>query len=183
MDHYIDIVLKPDAEMRENVLMNKVYTKFHKALVTLRSASIGVSFPRYRIKLGNILRIHGNTASLNDIQGIDWLGGLIGYCEVSESMCVPENTKYRAISRKQSNMTMAKLDRLIKRGSIVPDEIKTYKAKMFGQGLDNPYVELESCSNGHKHRRFIAFGKLVDEPIAGKFSPFGLSKIATVPWF
>ncbi|MGR6859126.1 type I-F CRISPR-associated endoribonuclease Cas6/Csy4 [Aliivibrio salmonicida] len=37
--------------MRENVLLNKVYTKLHKALVTLNSDSIGVSFPQYNVIL------------------------------------------------------------------------------------------------------------------------------------
>ena len=32
MKHFIEIKIKPDAEMRENVLLNKVYTKFHKRL-------------------------------------------------------------------------------------------------------------------------------------------------------
>ena len=51
-------------------------------------------------------------------------------------------------------MTEAKLRRLIKRGSISQDKIKSYKAKMFQQGLDNPYLELESTSTGHKHRHY-----------------------------
>ena len=59
MDHYIEITLIPDAEMRENVLMNKVYTKLHKRLFDLQSKDIGVSFPQYHLKLGLILRIHG----------------------------------------------------------------------------------------------------------------------------
>jgi len=54
---------------------------------------------------------------------------------------------------------------------------------MFTQGLDNPYLELESGSNGHKHRRYIQFGELLDAPVKGEFDQFGLSKVATVPWF
>ncbi|MGL5371771.1 MAG: type I-F CRISPR-associated endoribonuclease Cas6/Csy4, partial [Plesiomonas shigelloides] len=44
MDAYIDIRLMPDAEMREAELSSKVFTKFHKALVTLQSNKIGISF-------------------------------------------------------------------------------------------------------------------------------------------
>jgi len=80
-------------------------------------------------------------------------------------------------------MTEAKLRRLIKRGSITQDEIKGYKAKMFQQGLDNPYLELESTSNGHKHRRYLVFGEPSKSAALGKFDFFGLSKIATIPWF
>jgi len=184
MNHYIDILIKPDAEMRENVLLNKVITKLHKALVSLNTNAIGVSFPQYQLKLGRLLRIHGNSIILNELQTNDWLGGIKGYCHLSETLPIPKLVKYRVISRKQSNMTQAKLNRLIKRGSISPDEVKAYKAKMFSQSLDNPYLELESGSNGHKHRRFIEFGELLDSPISGNFDTFGLSKDqATVPWF
>ncbi|REL26549.1 type I-F CRISPR-associated endoribonuclease Cas6/Csy4 [Thalassotalea euphylliae] len=185
MDHYIDIKLMPDAEMPENVLMNKVYTKLHKVLFDFNADNIGVSFPEYRIKLGKLLRLHGDLAILNDLQGTDWLGGLgRGYCKVSSILPVPIDAKHRTVSRKQTTMSQAKLRRLKARGSISSAaEEKAYIAKMFTQGIDNPYLELESGSNGHKHRRFIQFGELTDQPIAGKFDHFGLSKLATIPWF
>ncbi|MFA1562468.1 type I-F CRISPR-associated endoribonuclease Cas6/Csy4 [Aliivibrio fischeri] len=183
MDCYIEIILKPDAEMRENVLLNKVYTKLHKALVTLNSDSIGVSFPQYNVILGRVIRIHSNSAMLHDLNGVSWLGGLIGYCNVSEITVVPSSCEYRIISRIQSTMSQSKLKRLIKRGSISEEEEKTYKAKMFSKGLDNPYLELESSSNGYKHRRYLRFSAPQSEPIQGKFDQFGLSKSATVPWF
>ncbi|PCI58977.1 MAG: type I-F CRISPR-associated endoribonuclease Cas6/Csy4 [Gammaproteobacteria bacterium] len=183
MNHYLEIKIIPDAEMRESVLLNKVYIKLHKALFDLKNNRIGVSFPEYRIKLGKLIRIHGDQAILNDLQGLNWLGGLGGYCKVSDITKVPEKCKYRIISRKQANMTEAKLRRLIKRGSIKPDEVNAYKAKMFSQGLDHAFLELDSGSNGHYHRRFIQFGDLIEQPIKGEFDFFGLSKQATVPWF
>ena len=183
MDHYIDIKIMPDAEMRESVLLNKVYTKFHKALFDLKSNCIGVSFPEYKVKLGQLIRIHGEQTMLNNLQALNWLGGLSGYCKVSDIEKVPENTKHRTVSRKQANMTEAKLRRLIKRGTIKPEDVKTYKAKMFNQGLDNPFLELDSGSNGHHHRRFIHFGNLLDQRIKGGFDEFGLSKQTTIPWF
>jgi len=183
MDSYIEITIKPDAEMRENVLLNKVYTKLHKALVTLKSDCIGVSFPQYNVILGRVIRIHSNSAVLHDLTGLNWLGGLIGYCDKSDIMPVPSNCTYRTISRIQSTMTQSKLNRLIKRGSISDEEIKNYKAKMFSKGLDNPYLELESSSNGHKHRRYLRFGTQQAQPVKGKFDKFGLSSSATIPWF
>lgn len=183
MDHYIDVKLKPDAEMRENVLMNMVYTKLHKALFDSNSTAIGVSFPDYQIKLGSLIRLHGSAADLEKLQSQNWLGGLIGYCAVANIAKIPTQVQYRMISRIQSNMTQAKLNRLLKRGTIAPDQVREYKAKLFSCGLDNPYVELESTSNGHKHRRYIQFGELKSEPISGEFDYFGLSKNATVPWF
>ncbi len=124
MDFYLDIQVKPDAEMRENVLMNKVYSKFHKALSDLESTEIGVSFPNYKIMLGDVIRIHGTQNKLAELQRIDWLGGLVGYCKVSAIQAIPNEVVYRTISRKQANMTEAKLKRLIKRETIAQPEIK-----------------------------------------------------------
>ena len=183
MNHYIDVRIKPDAEMRENVLLNKVYIKLHKAFSELKSNDIGVSFPEYKILLGCIIRIHGSEKNLQSLQQCNWLGGLIGYCDVSTIQTVPEQVKYRTISRIQSTMSPAKLKRLLNRGTISEENIKPYKAKMFQKGLDNPYLELESASNGQKHRRYISFGELVDRPSGGSFDHFGLSKTATIPWF
>ena len=183
MNDYMDIRIKPDAEMRENVLLNKVYTKFHKALCDLKATDIGISFPKYRVKLGEVIRIHASSDRLKELQMMNWLGGLSGYCDVSDILPVPEQVKYRVISRVQSNMTEAKLRRLMKRGSIAAEEARAYKAKMFAQGMDNPYLELESRSNGHKHRRYLQFGELLDSYTEGEFDQFGLSKTASIPWF
>ncbi|WP_354622584.1 type I-F CRISPR-associated endoribonuclease Cas6/Csy4 [Psychromonas sp. MME2] len=183
MNCFIDITLQPDAEMRENVLLNKVYTKFHKALCDQQSTKIGVSFPAYKVLLGRVIRIHGELATLTNFQSVNWLGGLSGYCKVNDILPIPEQVQHRVISRKQSSMTNAKLNRLIKRKTISAEEVKAYKAKMFTKGLDNPYLELESGSSGHLHRRYIQFGELSANAIDGEFDQFGLSKTATVPWF
>ena len=184
MNHYIQIQIKPDDEMRENVLLNKVYTKLHKALWTMKSTNVGVSFPKFNNRLGNIIRIHSKETQLRTLQEMKWLGGLTGYCSISTIRPIPDDiTKYRIISRKQANMTKAKLRRLIKRGSISPDEIKNYKAKMFRQSLNAPFMELQSCSNGQKHRRYIDFSDIVTKPNSGFFDSFGLSKNATIPWW
>ena len=184
MDHYIDVKINPDAEMRENVLLNKVYAKFHKALWTMKATDVGVSFPLFKVKLGRLLRIHGDKGKLTELENLNWLGGLVGYCDVSQVQPVPTaGIRYRVVSRKQTNMSPAKLRRLIKRGTISEKEAKGYKAKMFQQGLSNPYLELTSGSNGQKHRRYISFGELCDTPQKGLFDDFGLSKNGTIPWF
>ncbi len=183
MEHYIDIKILPDEEVPVYFVRNKIYIKFHKVLFDLKSTGIGVSFPCYKVMLGDVIRLHGTEAKLAELQSSDWLGGLKSYCEVSPIQAIPADVSYRNVSRIQANMTEAKLRRLIKRGSISPEEAKGYKAKMFKQGMDNPYLELESTSNGNKHRRYINFGELSDMPCPGDFDSFGLSKTATVPWF
>ena len=182
MDHYLDIRLLPDPEFRAVVLMNSLYTKLHKALYE-QTTTIGISFPHYTITLGNVLRLHGSKSDLTALQAKNWLGGMSGYCNTGAVLPVPESVQYRTISRKQTTMSQSKLNRLLKRGSITQEQVKAYKAKMFTKGLDNPYVEIVSGSNGHKHRRYIEFGPLQNEPVSGQFDQFGLSKIATVPWF
>jgi CRISPR-associated endonuclease Csy4 len=183
MKHFIEIKIKPDAEMRENVLLNKVYTKFHKRLFDLKSSEIGISFPEYSLKLGKNIRVHGDEQCLQEFQSDNWLGGLKGYCDTSEIQTIPDKVVHRTISRKQANMTSSKLRRLIKRGNIELNDIKNYKAEMFKKGIDNPFLELGSSSNGHMHRRYIQFGEIKNVSSAGQFDCFGLSKTATVPWF
>lgn len=183
MNYCLDIHILPDPEFKETVLMNAIYTKLHKALCDLKSTSVAVSFPRYEVTLGDLLRIHGDELALNNLQNLNWIGGMSGYCQVSDIKPVPEGVKFRTVSRKQTTMSGAKLRRLQNRGSITEEEIKAYKAKMSSKGLDNPYIELASGSNGHKHRRYIEFGELLDHPVLGEFDQFGLSKTATVPWF
>jgi CRISPR-associated endonuclease Csy4 len=183
MDFYIDITIQPDVEMPINRLLNALYTKFHKALCDLKSTPLGISFPAYKILLGNKMRIHGSSVNLSELQRINWIGGLLGYCDVSEILSVPIDCQYRTVGRKQTTMSQSKLNRLLKRGSITEQEIKQYRAKMFTRGLDNPYIEMDSGSSGHKHRRYLEFGELKQQPIIGQYDQFGLSKTATVPWF
>lgn len=183
MTHYIDIKLNPNKEIRENVLLNQLYSAFHKRLYDLKSKSIGVSFPEYRLKLGRLFRIHGSKEDLERLQEKDWIGKYGAYCKVSIIEEVPNGVNYRTVYRVQQNMTEAKLRRLIKRGTISEEDIKKYRIKMYQGGLENPYVELVSMSNGQRHRRFIAFGELQNNEVKGEFDLFGLSKTSTIPWF
>ncbi len=183
MNSYIDIHLLPDSELKEAELSSKVYTKFHKALVTLGTNKIGISFPLAKLKLGLLFRIHGDRSLLNDLQGLDWLGPLKGYCRVQEVKSIPAQVQYRVISAKRSNMSKAKLKRLIDRGSIDEEGIKRYKVKMLSLGFDNPYLDLHSQSSDRVYRKFFEFGEVSDQQSDGVFDSFGLSKTATIPWF
>lgn len=184
MDNYIDIQIQPDAEMRENVLLNKVYTKLHKALWDLKARDIGVSFPKAKVLLGNVIRVHSTFERLQELNEMKWLGGLFGYCLHSDIQQVPSTVKYIKVSRWQHNMSESHLRRLIKRGSITQEKIKAYKAKMFTKQMTTlPFLEIESTSTGKHHRRYIKVSEILDEPIKGEFDSFGLSKCATIPWF
>lgn len=183
MDSYIDIHLKPDAEMREAELSSKVFTKFHKALVTLSTNKIGISFPEINLKLGKLFRIHGNATELKNLQAVDWLGALSGYCQVGDILTVPAKVQYRKFTEKRCNMSNAKLRRLIARGNIDKDGERRYKVKMLSQGFANPYLDLFSSSTDQVYRKFFEFSEILESEISGDFDSYGLSKIATVPWF
>ena len=184
MNNYFNITLLPDAEMPVTVLMNAICAKLHKSLCDSHSTAIGISFPKYAVTLGNVLRIHGSEADLQKLHDENWLGGMKGYCKFGEVSVVPADAKHRIVSRKQATMSQSKLNRLLKRGSITEDKVKAYKSKMFAEkGLNNPYLDFVSGSNGQRHRRYIELGTLLDAPVAGEFDQFGLSKTATVPWF
>lgn len=185
MNHYIDINLFPDAEIPGSVLMNAVFSKLHKALCDLSSTSIGVSFPKANVTLCNLLRLHGGEPDLSNLMNKNWLGGISGYCKVSEVAQVPEFVKHRTVSRKHLTKSPAKLRRQVRRGNLTETQRADYQVKMtnqYGQ-ISLPYLDLTSGSNGHKHRRYIQLGELVDHPVIGDFDQFGLSKTATIPWF
>ncbi len=193
MNYYLDIKIKPDAEMQENWLLNKVCTKLHKAIFDLSATDIGISFPQSDKKLGCIIRIHSTQGRLNKLQNLNWLGGLSGYCKVGDILPVPDKVDgYLTVSRIRQNMSISKMQKRITHQKATgclktDDDIKAYekqyKAKMFKTGLDNPYLELQSTSTGNKYRIYIAFGAIQKQPASGEFNKFGLSPTATVPIF
>lgn len=193
MNYYLEIKLLPDKEVALPFLRNKIYTKLHKAIYNLRARDIGISFPQEKNKLGCIIYIHSIKSRLEELQTKTWLGGLSGYCKISEILPVPDKvTGYQTFSRIRQTMTDAKLKKrvayqksigVLDTDSKEKDYIKQYKNKMFSTGLDNPYLELQSTSTSEKYRLYISFGDLQKTATKGKFNHFGLSKITTVPVF
>ncbi len=201
MVFYIDLKLLPDEEVPIFFIRNKVYTKLHKVIFDLSATDIGISFPylekakkddKNEMNFGEVIRIHSTKNRLNELQKLNWLGGLAGYCQVGEVFPVPDEVKgHQVISRIRQTMSMAKLSKKIaylqKKGYLKDNEAdsykKQYKAKLFATGLDNPYLELQSVSTGSKYRLYIQFGELQQQAVIGEFNRFGLSKTATVPVF
>ncbi len=193
MTHYQDIKFYPDVEIDISFLRNKTYQKLHKAIFDLSATDIGINFPQAGKRLGCVIRIHSSQTRLQELQNLNWLGGLSGYCKISEILPIPDKIKsYQTISRIRQTMNDTKLKERIayqkqQRVLSTNDEVKAYekqyKAKMFKTGLDNPYLELQSTSTGSKYRLYISFGKLQQQSTEGEFNRFGLSKTATVPIF
>ncbi len=183
MNSYIDVVIKPQKKIKSNVLLNKVYSQLHLALCEMNSDSIGVSFPKYKVTLGNTIRIHGIAEQIKPLSEDQWVGPLKEYCDVSSVLTVKSDALHRKVSRARPNMTESKLRRIVKRNALSSEEIKAYRVKMFSKGLADPYVELQSSSTGQFYRRFISFGEISAKPTEGEFDSFGLSRSATIPWF
>jgi len=189
MKHYIEIKLRPDPEFSATTLMNALFNKLHKALFEMHATAIGVSFPEYDKTLGEILRLHSQTADLSQLQTKQWIGRMHDYCQASDILKAPTKVQYRVVRRQQSNKSNAKLERLLhrqeqgkrtKRPPLTEEGIASYIKQ--NQPKKVPFLTLQS-SKGQRYRRYIVLGKLQPTATSGHFDQFGLSKIATVPWF
>lgn len=174
--------MKMNQKMKTNTILNQVYTNIHKALVSIQSSNIGVSFPEYKIVLGSIVRLHGTKEELEKLMNTDIMKSL-NDCNVSEISAVPENCNcYIKTSRIQSKMSNSKLNRLVRRGSISEDDKKKYKIKMLQSSMSNPFILMRSESNKNFYKRFFQIEK-IDSLESGSFDSFGTSQIASVPCF
>ena len=193
MNYYQDIKLYPDNEIDIAFLRNKTYAKLHKAIFDLKAKNIGVSFPQANKKLGCVIRIHSTQEQLQKLQALNWIGGLSGYCSISDILPVPSKLKgHQTISRIRQSMSNSKLKKKIiyqqEKGYLKTNEDikayeKQYKLKMFKTGLSNPYFELQSTSTANKYRLYVGLGEVLKNPVVGDFNRFGLSNEATVPIF
>jgi len=148
--YYHDIILNADDEFPVYFLRNSVFTKLHKALHEAKQDTIGVSFPNYKVKLGDIVRLHGDKVTLEALQQTNWLGGLAEYCEVSDILPVPESIEgYRTVSCKQPTMTLKKLAKRVEyqkaNGDLkTAEDVKAYERQY--------KVHIRMKMNTHTHR-------------------------------
>lgn len=192
MKNYIEITLRPDAEVGLGFLWQKVYQQIHLALVEVKDendeVSIGVSFPRYctdAFPLGDTIRLFAKTADELTILRLDeWLSHLLDYADVSDIKDVPSGIETHAsFSRKQIKSNIERLvRRQAKRKEISFEEALKNYADMQEQTTQLPYVTINSLSSGQRLKLFIQ-KESKPEYVEGRFSTYGLSKEATVPWF
>lgn len=184
MNYYIDIKVLPDQEFTPSLLMNALFAKFHRALVETGHGEIGVSFPQEQKTLGDKLRLHGNQSALQRLMDINWLKGLTDYTSVTPLTPAPDNCQYRVVKRVQAKSSVERLyRRSVKKGWLTEEQADIRMNAGKEQHLKHPFVQLKSHSSGQAFRLFIEQGKLLDAPQAGKFSDYGLSGDATIPWF
>lgn len=187
MDHYLDLKLLPDPEFPATQLMSALLAKLHRGLHDLRRDDIGISFPDVEGAhhgLGPRLRLHGSAEALDRLLALNWLSGMRDHLHLGELAPVPDQVRWRCVSRVQvdSNPERARR-RLIKRHGISAEEACQRIPDSAAKHSNLPYVSLRSNSSGQQFRLFIRHGPLLDAPARGRFSGYGLSAEASIPWF
>lgn len=189
MDHYIDIRLRPDPDFPEPMLMGALYSKLHRALFDLEADAIGVSFPlrKHGVRartLGEHLRLHGTQKSLEQLMAANWLTGMRDHVSVSDVLAVPANAQHINVARRQFNTgSPSRAKRYAKRNDVSEEEASQIYAKVAEKRIELPFVQINSRSTQQRFALFIEHGKPQEKPVVGTFNHYGLSPIATVPWF
>lgn len=192
MDYYVDITLRPDPEFPAPLLMNALFAKLHRALVSHSAqlgGRLGASFPGHvgtgrALQLGERLRLHGEASALDTLLASDWLSGMRDHSLPAPVAPVPAGTQHRVVRRVQAQSSPERLRRrLARRHHLDATEAAQRIPDSAAQTLRLPWVQLRSSSTGQNFRLFIEHGPLLPHPISGTFSPYGLSLGASVPWF
>ncbi|WP_458399247.1 type I-F CRISPR-associated endoribonuclease Cas6/Csy4 [Mailhella sp.] len=187
MTHYQDIHILADPDLLPQQLMSDLFGRIHKALALEQCDSVGLSFPKLKEEaryLGSCLRLHGTETSLAVLQ--KHLGILPSdYFLLSGVKAVPAQVEgYRRFSRRQSDSSLDRLRRRkMKREGISWEAAVEALSENREKRLELPYVNVRSASNGERFRLFIEAGPIEPEATLGTFSCYGLSPVATVPWF
>lgn len=187
MDHYIDITVLPDPEFPATTLMNALFAKLHRGLVDHGGQDIGVSFPEVvqsKRTLGQRLRLHGNSASLDRLMATSWMQGMRDHVTVTPVQPVPAGVQHRAVRRVQAKSNPERLRRrLMVRKSIDAEAARAAIPDAAARMLELPYVEIGSRSTEQRFRLFIEHLEPVSTPREGIYGSYGLSSSATIPWF
>lgn len=188
MNRYIEIRVLPDPEFVTPMLMSALFAKLHRALSDLGSGAVGVSFPDIALEspygLGERLRLHGDEHQLSRLMELRWMIGLHDHTDTSELLNLPANTRFRTFFRVQAKSSPERLRRRrIRRHSVDAEAAVEAIPENAAERVNLPYVMLASRSTGQRFPLFINAGDFVDDPVEGKFGAYGLSRIATIPWF
>jgi CRISPR-associated endonuclease Csy4 len=187
MEHYLEIRLLPDPEFGAPMLMSALYSKLHRALVSLQSKRIGVSFPEYSRKpktIGSVLRVHGDENALRHLQETNWLKGMRDHIQESPIQPVPANAQHILVLRRQYKTNAERLRRRrMKRKGESYEQARQAIPDAVERKPDLPFLHLRSQSTGQAFHLFVDQGPPGDERVGGDFNTYGLSSGATVPFF
>ncbi len=212
MDHYLDIQVLPDPEFPPSMLLNALYAKLHRVLVSSGRRDIGVSFPAYRApeivpnakaedkppkkingSLGQILRLHSTHQALSDLMAINWLHGMCDHLVLSEIAFIPANATHGIVRRVQATQSRGErvrqrlLRRVAKRAAYqqitLEQAIAQIPSQLPDKWVDLPFLTLKSQSTGQYFRFFIHQASCVAGEKSGEFNAYALSSKATLPFF
>jgi CRISPR-associated endonuclease Csy4 len=187
MNAYLEIKLLPDPKRLPTTLMSTLFSKLHGGLATHGRKNIGVSFPDSDEKhgtLGTRLRLHGDESELKKFMKSDWMTSMGDHVSVSEITAVPIHAKYRAVRRVQAKSSPEReRRRLLARKRVSAEIAKQVIPDNTAQRLYLPYLVLTSQSTGQQFRFFVEHLPIQKQAVNGTFGAYGLSPVATVPWF
>jgi CRISPR-associated endonuclease Csy4 len=185
LDHYLDIQLLPDPEFAPDQLLRALFGKLHRALVQLGDGSVGISLPGHSAcGTGNHLRLHGSQSALMRLQALDWLTGMRDHTRLSELAAIPADCLHRVVRRVQVDSSPERQRRRLMKRQGLDEHTARQRIPDSAMKLTHlPWVEMRSQSSGQRFRLFIEHGPLLPVATLGRFSKYGLSASATVPWF
>lgn len=188
MDRYIDLSVLRDPDFAPQHLLSALFAKLHRALVSLGSNDIGVSFPAHGNSpptLGDHVRLHGTEDRLESLMALGWTRGLGDLLRVEPIKAVPAASGHRCVQRVQAKSSPERLRRrAMRRHSINAQEAAARIPDSAAESLRLPSLRLASSSTGQPgFLLFVRHGPIQDSPCSGTFSSYGLSASATIPWF
>ena len=185
MDHYLDIHVLPDPEFDSNVIVNALFSKLHRGLVSVGQGEIGIRFPGAdKNGPGTHLRLHGTNEALNRFMAIEWLTGMRDHIQASKILPIPAKVQHCVVSRIQVKSSAERLRRRsVKNGRLTEAESKERILDSREKRSELPFVQLKSSSTGQIFQLFIQHSLPQVDSVSGKFSAYGLSNTTTVPCF
>lgn len=185
MDAYLELQLLPDPEFPPAMLMNALFAKLHRALVSHGEGQIGISFPDVGSgQLGQRLRLHGQAGDLEKLMASNWLQGMRDHLAAFAIRPVPDGAKHRIVRRVQAQSNPERLRRrLIRRKGIGEDEARAAIPDSAAQTLALPSLMVTSQSTQQQFRLFIEHLPVQAASSPGRFTSYGLSNAASIPWF
>lgn len=187
MEAYLEISVRPDPEFSRQVLLDALVSKLHRGLVQEGAGDIGISFPAHTNKprsLGDRLRLHGSDERLRGLMSGAWLRGMTDHLVVNGIQPIPADAGYRVVRRVQPKTNVGRLRRRYqRRHNVSAEEARLRLPDTIEKPVSLPFVMIRSATTGQRFALFIDHGPIQNEPTAGTFSTYGLSPMATVPWF
>ncbi len=188
--YYIELQLKPNAELSANFILSKLYYKLHLLLVKLQDKNgivpVGVSFPEYLDKksLGSKIRLFSlDESNLQNMNLNSELFSMSDYIHITDICRVPDSIEHVMFKRENVHSNNLIARRKAKRSGISEQEALNHLDKYKEVRIKTPYVNILSNSSRQRFKLFIQQQKVENLSYNG-FNSYGLSiNSTTVPCF